>query len=187
MEDEKILSLYWQRDESAIQETKDKYGPYLYKIAYNILCSLQDSEESVNDTYLAAWDSMPPHRPNVLSTYLGKLTRRISIDIFRRKNRDKRQASEYALSLDELADCISARDGGPEQVLEAQLLADAIGDFLRSISEDTRNLFIGRYYFLDPLKETARYCGMSESKAKSMLFRTRCSLRAYLEKEGFDL
>ena len=187
MEDEKIVALYWLREESAIQETKDKYGPYLYKIAYNILCSARDSEESVNDTYLAAWNSIPPHRPSVLSTYLGKLTRRISIDMFRRKTRDKRQASEYALSLDELADCVPAREGTPEHALETQILADAVQDFLRSISEEARNLFIGRYYFLDPLRDVARYCGMSEGKAKSMLFRTRCSLRAYLEKEGFNL
>ncbi len=187
MEDENIVALYWQRDESAIQETKDKYGLYLSKIAYNILCSPQDSEESVNDTYLAAWDSMPPHRPSVLSTYLGKLTRRISIDIFRRKNRNKRQASEYALSLDELKDCISAKESAPDCALETQMLADAIQKFLSTLSEDARNLFIGRYYFLDPLREVARYCGMGESKAKSMLFRTRCNLKAYLEQEGFDL
>ncbi len=187
MEDEKIVALYWQRDESAIQETKDKYGLYLSKIAYNILCSSQDSEESVNDTYLAAWDSLPPHKPSKLSTYLGKITRRISIDVFRKKNRDKRQASEYALSLTELKDCIPAKEGAPEHALEIQLLANAIQDFLRLISEDARNLFIGRYYFLDPLREVARYCGMSESKAKSMLFRTRCSLKSYLEKEGFNL
>ena len=110
MQDEKIVELYWQRDESAIEETQGKYGRYLGKIAYNILADLEDSQESVNDTYLAAWNSMPPQKPSVLATYLGKITRRISIDIFRRRHREKRQASEYALSLSELEDCVG---GGP--------------------------------------------------------------------------
>ncbi len=186
MQDEEIVELYWQRDESAIKATQDKYSRYLTKIAYNILANLEDCKESVNDTYLAAWNSMPPHRPSILSTYLGKLTRRASIDIFRKKNRHKRRESEYALSLSELEDCIT--DGGtPQETLETKLLAGAINDFLRTLSKDARNLFIGRYYFLDSLRDAARYCGMNESKAKSMLFRTRCGLKAYLEKEGFYL
>ena len=94
MDDEQIVSLYWERSESAIQETEIKYDRYLTKIAYNILADLEDSRESVNDTYLAAWDSMPPHRPAVLSSYLAKLTRRISIDRVRYRNRDRRRDSE---------------------------------------------------------------------------------------------
>lgn len=186
MQDEKIVELYWQRDESAIRETQEKYENYLYKIAYNILSDKEDSHESVNDTYLAAWNSMPPHKPNVLSTYLGKLTRRISIDIFRKRNRIKRQASEYALSLTELEDCISG-DNSPEKDYEAKVLGEAINSFLRTLSVDARNVFIGRYYFLDSVKDVAKYCGISESKAKTLLFRTRNSLREYLKKEGFDL
>ena len=184
MLDEEIVNLYWKRDERAIQETKTAYGRYLFKIANNILADLEDSRESVNDTYLAAWNSMPPQRPSILSTYLGKLTRRISIDIFRKKNREKRRASEYALSLSELEECIS---GGnmPEEEIEVKMLANAINEFLRMQPDEARNLFIGRYYFLDSLRDVARYCGMSESKAKTMLFRTRCSLKAHLEKEGF--
>ena len=186
MQDEKIVDLYWQRNEDAITETKNKYERYLLKVAHNILDDVEDSQESVNDTYLAAWNSMPPNKPNVLSTYLGKITRRISIDIFRKKNRVKRRASEYAISLTELEDCVSVRNT-PDEELEVKLLADAINAFLRTIPADARNLFIGRYYFLDSLQDVARYCGMSESKAKSMLFRTRCNLRTYLEKEGFEV
>ena len=186
MQDEKIVELYWNRDESAIRETQEKYENYLYKIAYNILSDKEDSNESVNDTYLAAWNSMPPHKPNVLSTYLGKLTRRISIDIFRKRNRIKRQGSEYALSLTELQDCVSGGNS-PEQDYEAQILGEAINTFLRTLSQDARNVFIGRYYFLDSVKDVAKYCGISESKAKTLLFRTRNSLREYLKKEGFDL
>lgn len=186
MQDEKIVSLYWKRDERAIKETQSKYDRYLTKIAYNILADFEDSKESVNDTYLAAWNSMPPHKPDVLSTYLGKMTRRISIDIFRRKNREKRKASEYAVSLSELEDCI-ADEGTPESSMDLQLLAEAINTFLRTLQADERNTFIGRYYFMDSVKEVASYCKMSESKAKSMLFRTRNRLKEYLREEGFEV
>lgn len=184
MEDEQIVSLYWDRSEAAIRETETKYDRYLTKIAYNILADYEDSRESVNDTYLAAWDSMPPHRPTILSTYLAKITRRISIDRFRYRTRDKRMVSEYAVSLSELGDCVSGGNN-TEEILNVKLLADSIGIFLRLQSEDARNAFIGRYYFLDSVKEIAAYCGMSESKVKSLLYRTRRGLREYLEKEGF--
>ena len=129
---------------------------------------------------------MPTHRPDVLSTYLGKITRQLSIDVFRKKHSAKRYASEYAISLDELGDCFS--DGNtPEKALDAKMLGEAINRFLRTLPDDARNTFIGRYYFFDSLKDVAAYCGMSESKAKSMLYRTRQSLKAYLVKEGFDL
>lgn len=186
MQDEKIVDLYWQRDEVAIRETEQKYGRYLTKIAYNILANLEDSKESVNDTYLAAWNSMPTQRPSVLSTYLAKITRNSSIDIFRKKNRAKRQASEYAISLTELADCLSGGNT-TEETIDVKLLAEAINAFLRSLPEEARDTFIGRYYFLDPLREVAGYCGMSESKAKSMLYRTRLRLKEYLREEGFEL
>lgn len=186
MQDAQIVALYWQRDESAIEVTQKKYESYLSKIAYNILSDWEDSQESVNDTYMAAWNSMPPHKPEILSTYLGKLTRRISIDLFRKRNRLKRQASQYALSLSELEDCASP-GSSPEDAMQTRILAEAINRFLRTLSKDARNLFIGRYYFMDPLKEVAAYCGIGESRAKSILYRTRCSLKAYLQKEGFDL
>ena len=186
MTDERIVQLYWDRDESAIKQTQDKYGAYLSKIAYNILSDFEDSKECVNDTYLSAWNSMPNHRPNVLSTYLGKITRQLSIDVFRKKNSTKRYASEYAVSLEELGDSFS--DGAtPDQALDAKLLDEAINRFLRTLPVDARNTFIGRYYFFDSLKDVARYCGMSEAKAKSMLYRTRQSLKAYLVEEGFNL
>lgn len=186
MEDEQIVSLYWARNEGAIRETQTKYDNYLGKIAYNILADYEDSRESVNDTYLVAWNSMPPHRPSVLSTYLAKITRRLSIDVFRRRNREKRKASEYAVSLSELEECVSGGNT-TEEAVNVKLLADAIGIYLRLQPEEVRNAFIGRYYFLDPLKEVAAYCGMTESKAKTVLYRTRLGLKAYLEKEGFTV
>lgn len=186
MEDARIVELYWQRDEAAIYETDCKYGRYLTKIAHNILNDLEDSRESVNDTYYAAWNSIPPQRPGILSTYLGKLARRISIDILRRRTREKRGGTEYTLSLAELEGTLSAGNT-TEEAMDEKLLGEAISAFLRTLPPAARNTFIGRYYFMDPLAEVARYCGMSESKAKSMLFRTRNKLREYLLKEGFAL
>ena len=184
MEDEAIVSLYWQRNESAIRETERKYDRYLTKIAMNILADREDSRESVNDSYLAAWNSMPPHRPGVLSTYLGKITRRISIDRFRYRNREKRRQSEYEISLSELGDCVSGGNT-TEEAVNGKLLADAIGIWLRLQPEENRNLFLCRYYFLDSLQEVAKHCGITESKCKTVLFRMRKSLKEYLEKEGF--
>lgn len=186
MEDEAIVSLYWDRDERAIRETEEKYDRYLTKIAYNILNDREDSRESVNDTYLAAWDSMPPHRPGVLSAYLAKLTRRISIDRFRYRTRDKRAGSEYTLSLSELDDCVSGGNT-TEEIINVKLLADSIGIFLRLQSKEARTAFIARYYFLDSIKEIALSHGMSESKVKSLLHRTRIALKKHLEEEGFCL
>lgn len=184
MQDDRIVALYWQRDESAIQETERKYGHYLLKIAYNVLADSEDSRESVNDTYLKAWNSMPPHKPGKLSTYLGKITRQVSIDIFRKKNRGKRKASEYAVSLSELEECIPD-NSTTEKTIDMHLLSETINTYLYSLSGEARNVFVGRYYYMDSIKVVAGYCGMSESKVKSMLYRTRQGLKAYLEQEGF--
>ena len=186
MRDDLIVELYWSRDETAILETEQRYGRYLFKIACNILCDIEDSRESVNDTYLKAWGSMPPHRPGVLATYLGKITRQLSIDIFRTKNRQKRRASEYALSLSELEECVSGGNA-TEREVDLHLLAEAISAYLYTLSPEARNTFVGRYYYMDALKEVAAYYGMSEPKLKSMLHRTRLGLKKHLEREGFDL
>ena len=184
MQDEQIVELYWQRDETAIPVTQEKYGAYLMKIAVNILTNREDSEESVNDTYLAAWNSMPPQKPCVLSAYLGKLTRRISISRWRKRNSRKRWGDTFALSLSELEE-VTGRTEEPDEVLEAARLGEVLDRFLRTLPSVERNAFIGRYYYMDPLKEVARYCGLRESTAKSMLFRVRQKLRETLAKEGF--
>lgn len=184
MQDDRIVELYWKRNEAAIQHTDQKYGRYLMKLSYNILADWEDSKESVNDTYLSAWKSMPPHRPSVLLTYLCKITRQISIDVFRKRNSAKRQASEYALSLCELEDCVSAGNT-TEQDVDLHLLAKAIQDYLAELPGETRDVFVGRYFFSDSIRQVAGYYGMSESKAKSMLYRTRIGLKKYLEQEGF--
>lgn len=186
MEDEQIVELYWHRDEEAIGRTEEKYGRYLTKIAYNILSNQEDSRESVNDTYLAAWNSMPPHRPGVLSAYLAKITRRISIDRFRYRTRGKRQGSEYALSLSELGECVSGGDT-TQELVSARLLADAIAVYLRQQSPRARAVFLARYYFLDSVRDISTSTGLSQSAVKSLLHRTRMGLREHLQKEGFAL
>ena len=184
MTDEIIVELYWNRDENAIKATEEKYDSYLTKIAYNILSDIEDSKESVNDTYLAAWNSIPPHRPNALQTFLAKITRRISIDIYRKRNRDKRRASEYSLSLSEIAHIVS-QDPQPEDSLAEKLLTEKINNFLKNLKPTERTAFIGRYYYFDSVKDIARYCGMTQSNTKTVLYRTRLALKQYLEKEGF--
>lgn len=186
MEDSRIVALYWQRDEAAILETRNKYEPYLTKIAYNILAVWEDSQESVNDAYLSAWNSIPPQKPEVLSTYLAKLVRRISIDRFRRKNRQKRQPSQYALSLEELAECLSGGNSTEEET-DGRLLAQTVEAYLNTLPPDARNMFLIRYYFLDSIRDVAGYFGCSEAKVKSSLHRTRQGLKSYLEQEGFIL
>ena len=186
MRDDEIVALYWQRDEAAIRETEQKYSRYLSKIAYNVLADLGDCEEVVNDTCLKAWNSMPPHRPAALGTYLGKIARQLSIDRFRTRNREKRKGSEYSLSLSELEECVDCGDA-TRQAADARLLAEAISSYLKTLPEPSRHAFVGRYYYMDPLKEVAVYCGMSEARAKSLLYRARQGLKAYLKQEGFDL
>lgn len=186
MEDSQIVELYWARDEEAIRQTEQKYGAYLSMVAYNILANLEDSKECVNDTFLAAWNSIPPHRPQVLAAYLSKITRQLSMDVFRKKHAHKRRASEYALSLEELGDTFPA-GSTPEQVFDAKQLDAAINRFVCALPDSTQKVFLGRYYFFDSLREIAAYCNMKETKVKSLLYRTRQQLKAYLVKEGFDI
>lgn len=182
MEDSKIIEMYWERNEAAISETQQKYGNYLTKIAYNILADVEDSRESVNDTYLKAWNSIPPYKPVVLSGFLGKITRRISIDIFRKKTAKKRVDSQYVLSLNELYEC-SSDQGNPEKEFDSKILTNAINDWLVSLSDETRKIFVCRYFHFDSISDIAQYTSSSESKIKSTLHRARLSLKEYLEKE----
>ncbi|MBQ7300303.1 MAG: sigma-70 family RNA polymerase sigma factor [Clostridia bacterium] len=181
--DDRIVELYWARSESAITETAAKYGGYCRSIAYNILFDAQDAEESVNDTYLDAWNAMPPHRPTALSTFLGKITRRISIDRWRRRHADKRGGGVMPAVLDELADCASPDD--VESAIEQSEMARIITAFLDTLPTDERRVFLCRYWFMEPTAAIAKAFGYSESKTVSMLFRTRKKLREILEKEGY--
>lgn len=188
MEDRAIVDLYFARDEAALSETKAKYGRYLMKIAMNILYNAEDSEESVSDTYLHAWNAMPPHRPDVLSTFLGKICRRLSIDMYRRKKAQKRGGAQEGadLILDELSECL-ASGSDVESEIDAKGLGEAISRFLRGLSEEKRVLFVLRYYHNMSLKEACEALDISEAKGKTDLFRVRTRLREFLEKEGYAL
>ncbi|MCE5235356.1 MAG: RNA polymerase sigma factor [Clostridiaceae bacterium] len=183
MEDGDIVALYWARSESAIFETAAKYGGYCRAIAYNILFNAEDAEESVNDAYMAAWNSMPPHRPSILSAFLGKLTRRIAIDRWRRRGAEKRGGGEMAFALDELAECIPSGHDVEREILSAEL-EEAVRAFVKTLPGTERWVFIGRYWFLKPISELGGKFGFCESKVKSMLYRTRKKLMLYLRKEG---
>ena len=184
MEDHRIVDLYWQRNERAISETAAKYGKYLQSISYQILRNTEDADECVNDTYNDAWQSMPPHRPSILSTFLGKITRRISIDRWRKNSAEKRGGGEMALALDELEECV-AGTGDVEAEVEKRELQRKLNAFLLALPHIDRQVFMCRYWYLDSIADIAEQFAYSESKVKSMLYRTRNRLRTMLEKEGY--
>ncbi|MBQ8497292.1 MAG: sigma-70 family RNA polymerase sigma factor [Clostridia bacterium] len=182
MDDEKIIELYFARKEEAITQTKTKYGRYCHTIAYNVLHNDEDAEECVNDTYLDAWQSIPPHKPKIFSVFLGAITRRISLDRWRRQNAEKRGGGETMLSLHELEECIPQEKGIDEQ-LETKRLAEIISTFLRTLPETEANVFIRRYFYFDSIADIAKRYDFGESKTKMMLKRTREKLLNTLKKE----
>lgn len=183
MEDSQIVDLYWERNEQAIRAAASKYGGYCYSIAYNILRSREDADESVNDTYLGAWNAMPPHRPNCLRTFLGKITRRVSLKKWRDEHRDKRGGGEVSLALEELSECIPSNASVEESVIAGELSA-RINRFVGTLAPTERQVFLCRYWYLDSIDKISADLCFGKSKVKSMLRRTRARLRADLEKEG---
>lgn len=183
MEDLEIVELYWQRNEEAIKETSKKYGNYCYTIANNILYNNEDAQECVNDTYLGAWNAIPPHHPNVLSTFLGKITRRLSLNKWREKNAIKRGNGEAALSFDELEECIPSNSSIKEE-LALKELSEAINIFLETLKVDERKVFVCRYFYFDSIDEIAFRFSFTPSKVKMMLKRTRDRLKDYLIGKG---
>lgn len=183
MEDSQIVALFWQRSEQAIAETQQKYGHYCHRIAYNILANKEDAEESVSDTYFKAWNSIPPHRPGVLATFLGKITRRVSIDRWRARNANKRGSSQMVLALEELEECISSKES-VEHTYTTKEYLDAYKKFLEKLPETERKVFLLRYWYVESIHGISVKYGFSESKVKSMLHRTRQKLRKCFEEEG---
>lgn len=183
MEDSRIIELYFQRSEDAIRETEAKYGSYCFSIARSILTDKEDAREAVNDTYMACWNAIPPHKPNIFSAFLGKITRRISINRYQAGRALKRGGGEVSLALEELAGCIPSH-WDVEQEMEAAELTNLLNRFVRALPETERRVFVLRYWYLEPVGGIAKRFGFSQSKVKSMLFRTRNKLRAELEKEG---
>ncbi len=186
MEEKQIIDLYFERSEQAIAETDRKYGKFCRQVAYNILYNHQDSEECVNDTYLKTWNVIPPKRPNPLKVFLGKITRNLALDRWDWNHTAKRGGGEMEASLEELHECIPSPIG-TEEIIANKELVRALDMFLATLTVDNRKVFIRRYWNLSPVKEIASYYGMTESKVKMSLMRTRNALKSYLEQEGIAL
>ena len=186
MEDAPIEDLYLARDEGAIEQTAQKYGMRLRGIANRILSNLATAEECENDTYLEAWNRVPPNEPrSYLFAFLGKITRHLAIDRCRREERQKR-AALYCELTDEMEQCLPGRDNVAEAV-EARQLSQAIDDFLRSCPGEQRDMFVRRYWYFDTISEISQRFHCSQSRVKTTLFRLREKLRQHLEQEGYRL
>ena len=186
MTDTEIIELYWERSERAISETERKYGSYCMTIARNILNNREDSEECVNDTFLSAWNAIPPTRPNILSAFLAKITRNHALNRLKLQKRQKRGEGEAALLLSELGECISSPDSA-EELTDEKILGEAIGEFLKTLPEVTSAVFVQRYFYCRSIAEIAKLSGFSKSKITTLLFRTREKLRQTLIEKGFEL
>ena len=186
MDDEKIIALYWERNENAITETRKKYGRYCRAIAYHLLGNAEDAEECENDTYFAAWQSIPPAKPVAFSVFLGAITRRLSLDRWRRLYADKRGGGVASVSLCELEDCIPSGKS-IDDAIEEKALSAAISDFLRKMPQAEASVFIRRYWYFDSVSDIAKRYGFGESKVKMRLHRTRAQLADYLNKEGITV
>ena len=186
MEDTEIVALYWARDEAALAESETKYGGYCRAIALGILESREDAAECVNDTWLRAWEAMPPRRPSRLDTFLGRLTRNLSLDRWRARRARKRGGGQTELALHELEECLPAVSG-PEGEVEAGELAESLNRFLEALPREKRVLFVQRYWYLRPMEELAALHGVGKNTAASTLFRLRAQLRKHLEREGFTV
>jgi len=185
MLDSQIIELYWARSEQAIRAGDERYGPYCNRIAMNILSNREDCEECVNDTWLRAWNSMPPQRPDSLAAFFGRIVRNLSISRYRLNHAQKRHTGIMVL-LSELEDCV-ASGSTPEQVVENKLLAEAISNWLVSLSKDDRALFVRRYWFGDALRTLARECGVTQNQMAQRMLRLRKRLKVVLEQEGITL
>ncbi|MGN0599273.1 MAG: RNA polymerase sigma factor [Oscillospiraceae bacterium] len=186
MDDSEILNLYFERNELAILKTQEKYGSYCYYIAYRILSDNCESEECVNDTYLNAWNSIPPQYPKILRTYLGRITRNISLNRLYRNNAEKRGGNAILLSLDEIEEFTPAADSVQRDADDSEL-SEIINRFLGTLTSENRKIFMRRYWYLNSVKEIAKDFRISEGKVKMSLHRSRNKLRKLLEKEGISI
>ena len=186
MDDDKIVVLYWDRDEKAIEETDFKYKKYLFSIAYNVVHDRLDCEECLNDTYLGAWNTIPPTKPNALKAFLTTITRRIAIKRYHSNLKQSVIPSEMTVSLSELEDFVAGdEDVGAE--FDAERLGHIISDFVRSLSERRQFIFMSRYYLADPIDTIASDIGLSRSMVNKELAAVRCALKEKLESEGYSI
>ncbi len=183
MDDQKIIELYFERDERAIEETRDKYGRLLAGIAYNILHSLEDTEECVDDTYLKAWQVIPPEKPTFFQAFLAKITRNLSINRYiQNKNRKKLTVTDSVIT--ELTECVPSEK---TSISDNLALRDAINSFLASLDKTARIMFVKRYFYVMPISQVAHEMGMTVSNVKVSLMRTREKFKTYLEKAGISI
>ena len=185
MDDSMIVELYWQRNENAIAETNLKYGSYCYTIAHNILRNNEDSEECINDTWLHAWNAIPPQKPGILRLFLARITRNLSFNRYNAAKAAKRGGGEMPLVLEELSECIAAESDIEEEVT-ARELQKCINRFVSTLPDRERNLFVRRYFFVEKIGDISKRYGITENNVRVILSRTRAQLKAVLKEEGFD-
>lgn len=185
MKDDKIVALFFERSQDAIRESENKYGKYCHAIAYNILSSHEDAEECVNDTWHAAWKSIPPQKPNILSSFFGKITRNLALDRLALLLAKKRKGQTLTL-LEELAETLPSQ-ANEDVMVDEILLKDALNSFLRSLPEETRNIFLQRYFYCRDVKEIAKEFSLPENRVSVILYRTRKAMKTHLEEHGVML
>lgn len=183
LDDNSIIGLFFRRSEEAISRCAEKYGAYCGKICMNILCDGQDSEECLNDTWLGAWNAIPPQRPGSLGAFLGKIARNLALNRLASRTAAKRRGD--TVPLEELEECIP--DARAADSMDARELGRMISDFLKTQPEAARRVFVCRYFYCDSVRDIAARFGFGEGKVKSLLFRTRLGLKKYLEGEGVQL
>lgn len=186
MSDADIIELYWQRDEQAIKETDIKYKSFLLSVAQNIVHDVRDSEECLNDTYVGAWNAMPPARPTVLQAFLATIMRRIAINRYKANRRHKCVASELTVSLSDLEDMLADEDDVSAE-MQAKELAAAISRYVRALPDRQMAIFVDRFYMADPLMKIAQEVGCSLATVKREIATIKDGLKKHLESEGYDL
>ena len=184
MDDNTLLRLYLERNELAVEATETKYGAYCYAIASRILGSEEDAEETLNDAWLHAWNSIPPQQPRSFRAYLAKLTRSLAFDRFRRRTADKRGGTSLCAALDELESCLPSAQT-PEAELDAKELQESIEGFLNTLSPREEEIFLRRYFYVEDVAGIASHFGLKESNVLTILSRTRKKLKKHLTKEGY--
>ena len=186
MDDKQIIQLFFDRNEKAIEATADKYGNYCNSIAFNILSNSEDAEECVNDTYVKAWNSIPPSKPSELRTFLGKITRNLAFDVYKKKKTEKRGGGQIDVLLDELAECIPGGNE-PDKEYDKKELQNDINDFLGCIDKEKSALFVRRYWYSESITKIADRYHMSENRVSVTLNRIRKKLHNYLAERGYDV
>ena len=184
MEDQAIITLFYQRDETAIEEIRKKYGAYCYRIAYRILENREDAEECVLDTWLRAWTSIPPANPDSLSVYLGTIARNLSFDEYRRRHQKKHGDHEIALTLNEI-EAVFSSQSSPEHLYDQKELSRTINAFLGTLSERDRDILLCRYYYVYPIRDIARKHNISYGYTQIILSRILKKLKKFMEKEHY--